>query len=32
MLKEEFKLAVEKNSTGKENEPWEIICFKLCKS
>ena len=30
--KEEFKQAVEKELTGKETEPWEIIYFKLYKS
>ena len=29
MPKEEFKLEVEKELTGKETEPWEIIFFKL---
>ena len=32
MPKEEFKRAVEKELTGKETEPWEIIYFKLYKS
>ena len=32
MPKEQFKQAVEKELTGKENEPWEIIYFKLYKS
>jgi hypothetical protein len=30
--KEEFKREVEKELTGKETEPWEIIYFKLYKS
>jgi hypothetical protein len=30
--KEQFKQAVEKELTGKETEPWEIIYFKLYKS
>jgi hypothetical protein len=30
--KEEFKQAVEKELTGKETEPWEIIYFKLYQS
>jgi len=29
---EEFKRAVEKELTGKETEPWEIVYFKLYKS
>jgi hypothetical protein len=32
MAKEEFKREVEKELTGKEMEPWEIIYFKLYKS
>jgi hypothetical protein len=32
MPKEEFKQEVEKELTGKETEPWEIIYFKLYKS
>ena len=32
MPKEEFKRAVEKELTGKESEPWEIIYFKIYKS
>jgi hypothetical protein len=32
MPKEEFKRAVEKELTGKETEPWEIVYFKLYKS
>ena len=32
MPKEQFKQAVEKELTGKESEPWEIIYFKLYKS
>ena len=32
MPKEEFKSEVEKELTGKETEPWEIIYFKLYKS
>ena len=32
MLKEEFKRAVERELTGRETEPWEIIYFKLYKS
>ena len=32
MPKEQFKQAVEKELTGKETEPWEIIYFKLYKS
>ena len=32
MPKEEFKREVEKELTGKETEPWEIIYFKLYKS
>ena len=32
MPKEEFKREVEKELTGRETEPWEIICFKLYKS
>ena len=32
MPKEEFKREVEKELTGRETEPWEIICFKLSKS
>ena len=30
--KEQFKLAVEKELTGKETEPWEIVYFKLYQS
>jgi hypothetical protein len=30
--KEQFRRAVEKELTGKETEPWEIIYFKLYKS
>jgi hypothetical protein len=30
--KEQFKQEVEKELTGKESEPWEIIYFKLYKS
>ena len=32
MPKEQFKLEVEKELTGRETEPWEIIYFKLYKS
>src|SRR5205807_2668011 len=32
MPKQEFKREVEKELTGKETEPWEIIYFKLYKS
>jgi hypothetical protein len=32
MPKEEFKQAVEKELTGQETEPWEIVYFKLYKS
>jgi hypothetical protein len=32
MPKDEFKREVEKELTGKETEPWEIIYFKLYKS
>jgi len=32
MPKQEFKREVEKELTGRETEPWEIICFKLYKS
>jgi hypothetical protein len=32
MPKEEFKREVEKELTGQETEPWEIIYFKLYKS
>src|SRR5213075_2168765 len=32
MPKEEFRREVEKELTGKETEPWEIIYFKLYKS
>ena len=32
MPKEQFKQEVEKELTGKETEPWEIIYFKLYKS
>ena len=32
MPKEQFKQAVEKELTGQETEPWEIIYFKLYKS
>ena len=31
MPKEEFKREVEKELTGREKEPWEIIYFKLYK-
>jgi hypothetical protein len=31
MPTEQFKQAVEKELTGKETEPWEIIYFKLYK-
>ena len=30
MPKEQFKQEVEKELTGRETEPWEIIYFKLC--
>jgi len=32
MPKEQFKQEVEKELTGRETEPWEIIYFKLYKS
>jgi hypothetical protein len=32
MPKEDFKQEVEKELTGQETEPWEIICFKLYRS
>jgi len=32
MPKEEFKREVEKELTGRETEPWEIIYFKIYKS
>ncbi len=32
MPKEDFKKAVEKELTGKETEPWEIVYFKLYQS
>jgi hypothetical protein len=32
MLTEQFKQEVEKELTGRETEPWEIIYFKLSKS
>jgi len=32
MPKEQFKQEVEKELTGKETEPWEIVYFKLYKS
>src|SRR5207248_2219717 len=32
MPKEQFQRAVEKELTGKETEPWEIVYFKLYKS
>jgi hypothetical protein len=32
MPKEEFKREVEKELTGRETEPWEIVYFKLYKS
>jgi hypothetical protein len=32
MPKEQFKQEVERELTGKETEPWEIIYFKLYKS
>ena len=32
MPKEEFRREVEKELTGRETEPWEIIYFKLYKS
>lgn len=32
MPKEDFKLEVEKELTGRETEPWEIIYFKLYES
>ncbi len=32
MPKEEFKQEVEKELTGRETEPWEIIYFKLYES
>jgi hypothetical protein len=32
MPKEQFKQEVEKELTGRETEPWEIVYFKLYKS
>ena len=32
MTKEDFKKAVEKELTGRETEPWEIVYFKLYQS
>jgi hypothetical protein len=32
MPKEEFKQEIERELTGKETEPWEIIYFKLYQS
>ena len=32
MPKDEFRREVEKELTGRETEPWEIIYFKLYKS
>jgi hypothetical protein len=32
MPNEQFKREVERELTGQETEPWEIIYFKLCKS
>ena len=32
MPKEQFKQAVEKELTGRETEPWEIIYFNLYQS
>jgi hypothetical protein len=32
MPKEDFKKAVEKELTGRETEPWEIVYFKLYQS
>jgi hypothetical protein len=32
MPKKDFKKAVEKELTGKETEPWEIVYFKLYQS
>ena len=32
MPKQEFKQEVEKELTGQETEPWEIVYFKLYKS
>jgi hypothetical protein len=32
MAKEDFQREVEKELTGKETEPWEIVHFKLYKS
>jgi hypothetical protein len=32
MPKEQFKQEVERELTGKETEPWEIIYFKLYQS
>ena len=29
MSKEDFKKAVERELTGRETEPWEIVYFKL---
>jgi hypothetical protein len=32
MPTDDFKKEVEKELTGRETEPWEIMCFKLCQS
>ncbi len=32
MPKDQFKPEVEKELTGRETEPWEIVYFKLYKS
>lgn len=32
MSKEDFKCEVEKELTGKETEPYEILCFKIYRS
>jgi hypothetical protein len=32
LAREQFQREVERHLTGKETEPWEIICFKLFKS
>ena len=32
MPKEDFKKEVERELTGRETEPWEIVYFKLCRS
>ena len=32
MPREEFKREVERHLTGKETEPWEMLCFKVYKS